>query len=165
LAPEAGIRSNFIVGFPGESDAEFQELIDFIAESRLDAIGVFPYSDEDGTEALTLEGKIPEALIQERYGAATSLAESVVNDQASARQGEEVVVLIESVEGDVVEGRAAHQGPEVDGSTYLSLESTEIRDFHVGQYIRAHVLGSDGADLIAQPLSLVEESLQREGLN
>lgn len=165
LAPEAGIRSNFIVGFPGESDEEFQELMDFIAESHLDAIGVFPYSDEDGTEALTLQGKIPEALIQERYGAATSLSESVVNDQASARHGEEVIVLIESIEGDVVEGRAAHQGPEVDGSTYLSLESSEIRDFQVGQYIRAHVLGSDGADLIAQPISQVEESLQGEVLN
>ncbi|MFM7463129.1 MAG: 30S ribosomal protein S12 methylthiotransferase RimO [Actinomycetota bacterium] len=153
LSPEAGIRSNFIVGFPGESEAEFDELIDFISQSRLDAIGVFPYSDEDGTEALGLPGKVAEDLIDERFQEASRIAEATVNQRAVERIGEEIVVLIEEVEGDLVEGRAAHQGPEVDGSTRISLRNLdELRDIKVGQYIKASVIATDGVDLIAEKI-------------
>lgn len=153
LAPESGIRSNFIVGFPGESEEEFAELVDFISKSRLDAIGVFPYSDEDGTEALTLPHKIDAEVIAERYREASSVAEATVNQRAQERIGEEVLVLIEEIDGDLVEGRAAHQGPEVDGSTYIS-KSDEVAtsSLRVGQYVGARVVDSDGADLIAEIL-------------
>jgi len=151
LSPEAGIRSNFIVGFPGETEGEFAELVDFISQSRLDAIGVFPYSDEDGTQALNLADKVSQDLIAERFQEASRVAEVTVNERAFERIGEEVLLLVEEVDGNIIEGRAAHQGPEVDGSTRISLfDSSAIQDFEIGQYISARVVKSDGADLIAE---------------
>jgi ribosomal protein S12 methylthiotransferase RimO len=151
LSPEAGIRSNFIVGFPGESEEEFSELLDFISVSRLDAIGVFPYSDEEGTEALNLSGKVPQDLIEERFQEASRVAEATVNARSLERIGEEMSVLIEEIDGDLVEGRAAHQGPEVDGSTRISrLTMDELKVIKVGQYIKAKVIETDGVDLIAE---------------
>ena len=148
LAPEAGIRSNFIVGFPGESDEEFTELTDFLSSCALDAIGIFPYSDEDGTEALGHQNKVDPDLIASRFEYATSLAEEIVSQRAEDRIGDEVEVLIEFIDGDTIEGRSGHQGPEVDGSTFI--QAGVDQSFHVGQYVRAKVVESAGADLIAR---------------
>jgi len=148
LAPEAGIRSNFIVGFPGESDEEFNELTKFLSSCALDAIGIFPYSDEDGTEALSHQNKVDPDLIASRFEYATSLAEEIVSQRAEDRIGDEVEVLIEFIDGDTIEGRSAHQGPEVDGSTFI--QAGPDQSFQVGQYVRAKVVESAGADLIAR---------------
>ena len=145
LSPEAGIRSNFIVGFPGETQADFDELADFISAAKLDAIGIFGYSDEDNTEALELADKVDEDVIRQRVESLSSLADEMVSLRASARIGESVRVLIEDKE--LQEGRAAHQGPEVDGTT--SFIGT---NFEVGQYIDAVIIDSMGADLVARPL-------------
>ena len=145
LSPEAGIRSNFIVGFPGETQADFDELADFISAAKLDAIGIFGYSDEDNTEALELADKVDEDVIRQRVESLSSLADEMVSLRASARIGENVRVLIEDRE--LQEGRAAHQGPEVDGTT--SFIGT---NFEVGQYIDAVIIDSMGADLVARPI-------------
>ena len=145
LSPEAGIRSNFIVGFPGETQEDFDELARFITEAKLDAVGIFGYSDEDNTEALNIDGKIDEEVIAQRVETLSSLADEMVSLRAQARIGETIRVLIEDAE--LQEGRAAHQGPEVDGST------TFIgTDFTAGQYVDAVVIDSMGADLVAKPL-------------
>ena len=145
LSPEAGIRSNFIVGFPGESEADYNELAEFIAAAKLDAIGIFGYSDEDNTEALDLTDKLEEDLIKERVENLSRLADEMVSMRAQARIGENVRVLVEDEE--LQEGRAAHQGPEVDGTTSFIGTS-----FKAGQYIDAVVIDSMGADLVAQVL-------------
>lgn len=145
LSPQAGIRSNFIVGFPGETQEDFDDLANFITLAKLDAIGIFGYSDEDNTEALDLTDKVADDVIRTRVESLSSLADEVVSLRASARIGESVRVLIEDEE--LQEGRAAHQGPEVDGTT--SFIGT---DFKVGQYIGAVVIESMGADLVARPL-------------
>ena len=145
LSPEAGIRSNFIVGFPGETQADFDDLADFISAAKLDAIGIFGYSDEDNTEALELADKVDEDVIRQRVESLSSLADEMVSLRASARIGESVRVLIEDKE--LQEGRAAHQGPEVDGTT-----SFIGSDFEVGQYIDAVIIDSMGADLVARPI-------------
>jgi ribosomal protein S12 methylthiotransferase RimO len=145
LSPEAGIRSNFIVGFPGETQADFDELADFISAAKLDAIGIFGYSDEDNTEALELADKVDEDVIRQRVESLSSLADEMVSLRASARIGENVRILIEDKE--LQEGRAAHQGPEVDGTT--SFIGT---NFEVGQYIDAVIIDSMGADLVARPI-------------
>ncbi len=145
LSPEAGIRSNFIVGFPGETEEDFNELATFITQAKLDAVGIFGYSDEDNTEALKLSDKIDEDVIAQRLESLSSLADEMVSLRAQARIGETVRVLIEDAQ--LQEGRAAHQGPEVDGST------TFIgTDFAVGQYVDAVVIESMGADLVAKAL-------------
>jgi ribosomal protein S12 methylthiotransferase RimO len=145
LSPEAGIRSNFIVGFPGETQADFDDLANFISAAKLDAIGIFGYSDEDNTEALDLSDKVDEDLIKSRVESLSSLADEMVSMRASARIGENVRVLIE--DSALQEGRAAHQGPEVDGTT-----SFIDTNFAVGQYIDAVIIDSMGADLVARPL-------------
>ena len=145
LSPAAGIRSNFIVGFPGETQSDFDDLANFISMAKLDAIGIFGYSDEDNTEALDLSDKVSEEVIRQRVESLSSLADEMVSLRASARIGENVRVLIE--DEDLQEGRAAHQGPEVDGST--SFIGT---DFKVGQYVDAVIIYSMGADLVASAI-------------
>jgi len=145
VSPEAGIRSNFIVGFPGETQADFDDLADFITKAKLDAVGVFGYSDEDNTEALNLSDKVDAEIIAQRVETLSSLADEMVSLRAQARIGENVRVLIEDEE--LQEGRAAHQGPEVDGTT--SFIGT---NYKVGQYVDAVVIDSMGADLVAKPL-------------
>ena len=109
LSPEAGIRSNFIVGFPGETQEDFDDLANFITQAKLDAVGVFGYSDEDNTEALDLADKVDADVIAQRVESLSSLADEMVSIRAQARIGETVRVLIEDEE--LQEGRAAHQGP------------------------------------------------------
>jgi tRNA A37 methylthiotransferase MiaB len=143
LDPEAGIRSNFIVGFPGETQEDFDGLAEFIANAQLDAIGIFGYSDEDNTEALSLANKLEPEVIAQRVESLSSLADEMVSERARMRIGQQVRVLIEDAE--LQEGRAAHQGPEVDGTT--SFLGT---NFKVGQYVDAVVIESIGADLVAE---------------
>jgi ribosomal protein S12 methylthiotransferase len=151
LAPEAGVRSNVIVGFPGETEDELQTLCDFLEAARMDVTGVFGYSDEDGTEAATFDGKLDDDEIRERTEHVQALVEELNAQRAEERIGETVVVLIESIEGDLVEGRAAHQGPEVDGTTSL----VGVGAPRIGDLVTAIVTGSDGVDLIAEPVGVL----------
>jgi MiaB/RimO family radical SAM methylthiotransferase len=149
LEPLAGARSNVIVGFPGETEADVEELETFLVAARLDAVGVFGYSDEDGTEAATYDAKLPEDVVRERVERITSLVEELTAQRAEDRIGETVEVLVEYVD-EQVEGRAAHQAPEVDGATALveggALDPATLR---VGDLVTATVIGTDGIDLVA----------------
>ncbi|MCC9309178.1 30S ribosomal protein S12 methylthiotransferase RimO [Kitasatospora sp. RB6PN24] len=145
-APQAGARSNFIVGFPGETEEDFAELERFITEAGLDAIGVFGYSDEDGTEAATFDGKLPEDVVADRLARLTRLAEELTAQRAEQRIGTEVEVLVESLEDGEVIGRAAHQAPETDGLTTLVGAEQAV----VGRFYRARVIASEGVDLVAE---------------
>ncbi len=147
--PSAGVRSNFIVGFPGETADDLRELELFLSEARLDAIGIFGYSDEDGTEAATFadEIKLDEAEIARRVDEFADIAEEVMAQRAADRVGETVEVLVEEPLGDGrYEGRAAHQAPDVDGSTTLLAD----RPLAPGDLVTARVVESAGADLVAQ---------------
>ncbi|WP_127480840.1 30S ribosomal protein S12 methylthiotransferase RimO [Nocardioides pantholopis] len=149
LAPRAGVRSNVIVGFPGETEEELQTLCDFLVAARMDVTGVFGYSDEDGTEAATHGGKLDEDEVRARTEHVTALVEELNAQRAEERLGETVEVLVESVEDGEIAGRAAHQGPEVDGTTYLTgLEATG--GAAVGDLVSAVVVATDGVDLIAE---------------
>ncbi|MFI8190267.1 30S ribosomal protein S12 methylthiotransferase RimO [Streptomyces sp. NPDC085946] len=148
-APQAGVRSNFIVGFPGESEADLAELERFLNHARLDAIGVFGYSDEEGTEAAGYDGKLDEDVVAERLARVSRLAEELVSQRAEERVGETVHVLVESVDDeDGVYGRAAHQAPETDGQVLL----TSGEGLSVGRMVEAKVVGTEGVDLVAEPL-------------
>jgi len=156
-SPHAGARSNFIVGFPGETEEDLEILCDFLSAARLDAIGVFGYSDEDGTEAEGFPDKHDEDEIADRLAHVTALAEELTAQRAEERIGELVTVLVETVEDGpdgYVEGRAAHQGPEVDGSTVLEGLTGPVA---VGDMIQAVVVGSEGVDLLARQVTGAEE--------
>jgi MiaB/RimO family radical SAM methylthiotransferase len=148
-APLAGVRSNFIVGFPGETEADFETLCDFVTEARLDAVGVFGYSDEDGTEAASYDAKLADDAIAERVEHLTALAEELTAQRAEERVGERVEVLLETLEADTAEGRAACQGPDVDGSTTMTAVPPGAQ---VGDMIEAVVVATEGVDLVASPV-------------
>ncbi|HEX6446156.1 MAG TPA: 30S ribosomal protein S12 methylthiotransferase RimO [Streptosporangiales bacterium] len=145
-APHAGARTNVIVGFPGETERDLELLEEFLTAARLDAIGVFGYSDEDGTEAADHDAKVPEELVAERVERVASLVEELVAQRAEERVGEGVEVLVESVDEDEAEGCAVHQGPDVDGTTTVRLDGRPVA---VGDVVSARVVGSSGVDLVA----------------
>ncbi len=157
LVPTAGARSNVIVGFPGETEADLAELERFLTLARLDVVGVFGYSDEDGTEAATYPDKVDPAEVADRVDRVGRLVEELTAQRADERIGETVEVLVESVEsvelGGAAEGRADHQGPEVDGSTTLA-PSRHAGDapWRVGELVRALVVATEGVDLVAEAL-------------
>lgn len=170
LAPGAGVRSNVIVGFPGETRADVAELERFLVEAGLDAVGVFPYSDEEGTEAAGLPGKVPSATVRRRWQRVSSLVEELTAQRAADRVGSLVEVLVETVAGGPdgadppalptrspgpdpggepgAEGRAAHQGPDSDGSCRLPPGPWRPGDLVVGR-----VTGSEGVDLVVEPVA------------
>ena len=156
LAPEAGIRSNVIVGFPGETEDDLAELEAFLEGARLDAVGVFGYSDEDGTEAAGYDGKLPAEEIAARVERITALTQELMAQRAEDRVGTEVTVLIEAAEDEDFEctGRAAHQAPEVDGECVVERGS----GLAVGDMVRAVVVGTEGADLTVAPREAVPRS-------
>ncbi|TQS44822.1 30S ribosomal protein S12 methylthiotransferase RimO [Cryptosporangium phraense] len=159
LAPEAGVRSNFIVGFPGETKADVAELARFLTEGRLDVVGVFGYSDEDGTEAATLPDKIRRDTIDRRFDRISRLAEELTAQRAEERIGTTVEVLVEAVADDgTAEGRAEHQAPEVDGSVTLRGDCPVLGRLAVGDLVRARVTGSLGVDLDADVLAVVDRA-------
>jgi ribosomal protein S12 methylthiotransferase RimO len=146
-APLAGVRSNVIVGFPGETEDDVAELEEFLTAARLDVVGVFGYSDEDGTEAEGYDGKLPDEVVTERVGRLSDLVEQLTAQRAEERLGERVEVLVESLdEPGVAEGRAAHQGPDVDGVVRLPADG-----LRVGELVSAVVVATDGVDLLAEP--------------
>jgi ribosomal protein S12 methylthiotransferase len=146
LVPDAGARSNVIVGFPGESEADVAELERFLTDARLDVVGVFGYSDEEGTDAANFEDKLAADVIAARVERITALAEELMSQRAEDRIGTRVEVLVEEAGAEPV-GRAAHQGPEVDGTTRLL---GTIEDVRRGQFVTAVVSDAEGVDLVGR---------------
>jgi len=155
-APEAGIRSNVIVGFPGETEEDLAELEAFLVGARLDAVGVFGYSDEDGTEAASYPDKLPADVVTARVSRICALVEELMAQRAEDRVGTEVEVLVEAAEDEDLDctGRAAHQAPEVDGECVFERGS----GLAVGDLVRAVVIGAEGTDLVVSARELLPRS-------
>ncbi|MBD3785227.1 MAG: MiaB/RimO family radical SAM methylthiotransferase, partial [Micrococcales bacterium] len=151
--PLAGARSNVIVGFPGETEADVAELERFLTEARLDVVGVFGYSDEDGTEGERLDGHLPEQVVAERVERVSALVEELTAQRALERVGEAVTVLVEEHDDDepgLVVGRADHQGPDVDGVCHVRLGPQAVPPA-VGTFLEGVVVGAEGVDLLVEP--------------
>src|SRR3954469_24478330 len=147
LAPGAGFRTNVILGFPGETEDDVAELERFLVEGRLDAVGVFGYSDEEGTEAVGLPGKLDQDEIDARVRRITDLVEELTAQRAEERIGERVeVLLLEDLGDGEWTGSAAHQDPDSDGTTTVT---GVPEDVVAGTIVTAEVVGSDGVDLVA----------------
>jgi ribosomal protein S12 methylthiotransferase len=152
LDPQAGIRSNVIVGFPGETDDDLQILIDFLTQAELDAVGVFGYSDEEGTEAFTFEDKLPTDVINERVNRIQQLVDSLMVQRAEDRIGHFGEVLIEMHDDDedlgpIAVGRAAHQNPD-DAATMIADPDGILA---VGSLVPVRFDSVRGFDLLATP--------------
>ena len=138
--PRAGVRTNVIVGCPGETEEDLDELAAFLEAARLDAVGVFGYSDEEGTEATALDGHLPEEEVERRTARIAQLVDELMLERAQERIGEEVELLVE----EPGLARAAHQGPD-DAATLIDAS------YAVGEVVRTTVVDVDGFDLVAGP--------------
>ena len=163
LAPEAGARSNFIVGFPGETRADLDELVRFLTEARLDAIGVFDYSDEDGTEAAGMTGKVRPDTVKRRYDRITALADELCAQRAEDRLGSTVDVLVDSVSRPTTPRAASSRvAPRTRPRRWTARPRWSGRDLAVlrpGDLVRAKVTGTEGVDLIAEPIEMISAAV------
>ncbi len=143
-APRAGIRSNVIVGFPGETDDDCAELERFLVGAELDVVGVFGYSNEDGTEAENHPDQRSPGEIADRTEHFVGLSEQLMGARAEDRVGEQVRVLVEEIDQSQPIGRAEHQGPEVDGSVAIQQSAATV-----ASWVDATVVATEGVDLVA----------------
>jgi ribosomal protein S12 methylthiotransferase RimO len=145
-SPSATLRSSFIVGFPGETDDEVEELAEFLDDVRLDWAGFFPYSAEDGTPAAELEGRISRDEIEERLRYLNGLQEDITSEINADRVGQTVRMLVDQVEDDLPVGRTEWQAPEIDGVIVVDRGTP-------GEWIDARVTASIGTDLEAEAVA------------
>ena len=149
--PGVAIRSTFIVGYPGETDDEFNTLKNFLQEQRLDKVGVFVYSAEEDTPAFNLPDQIPEEIAQERYHELMSIQSLISQEVNESLRGKELDVLIEERDAEVpevVEGRSYREAPEVDGQVYIENDTCS----KPGDFVRVRVLDGFVYDLAAEKI-------------
>jgi len=142
--PGLTLRTTFIVGFPGESDADFEALCAFAREVRFDRAGVFRYSDEEGTAAFELPGRVPRRIARERQRALVGILREIQTEKQRELVGREVALLIDAGGRDRARGRMPSQAPEIDGEVLLKGAA------RTGEMLRAHITGVRGADLEAE---------------
>ncbi|MGV8845387.1 30S ribosomal protein S12 methylthiotransferase RimO [Tessaracoccus sp.] len=145
-APDAGIRSNVIAGFPGETEEDVEILRQFIIDANLDVLGVFAYSDEDGTEGETMAGHLDADEIEERRAMLADVAIEMCESRAAERIGDTAVVLVEDISDGVAVARGPHQGPETDG--VVTIEDTSLT---IGALVPVTYVDSIGIDLVGEP--------------
>jgi ribosomal protein S12 methylthiotransferase len=138
------LRTTFIVGFPGETDADFNELCEFVRESRFDRMGVFRYSDEEGTAAVAYPDKVPRSVARARHRELTRIGREIMAEKLAALVGTEATVLVDSDVPGKAHGRLPSQAPEIDGVVFLAGEARR------GELVRARITGVHGADLEAE---------------
>jgi len=145
VCPDITIRSTFITGFPGETDEDFEMLLDFLEEAQLDRVGCFAYSAVDGAAANNLADPVPESLKQERLARFMEVQERISSAKLQAKIGRIETVLFDSVEGNEAIGRTMADAPEIDGVVYLS----GADGLMPGDMVEAQIVSADGHDLWA----------------
>ena len=147
ICPDLTIRSTFITGFPGETEAEFEELLAFIKEARLDRVGCFPYSPVEGAAANALPGAVPEEVREERRRRLMEVQEDISAELLAAKIGKEIVVMVDEVDDEGIVARSSADAPEIDGLVYIDGEY----DAMPGDFVRVRVVDADEHDLYAEP--------------
>ena len=155
VCPELVIRSTFIAGFPGETEAEFEHLLDFVREARIDRAGCFAYSPVEGAAANDIPGMLPEAVREERRARFMAVAEEVSTAKLQSRIGATMQVLVDAApamgrKGGV--GRTYADAPEIDGTVKLLPPEKISKTLKVGEFTRARIVGTQGHDLVGVPI-------------
>ena len=146
ICPEITIRSTFITGFPGETEAEFEELLEFIEEARLDRVGCFAYSPVEGAAANRLPGALPDEVRDERRRRLMDVQEDISAELLAAKIGREIEVLVDAVDEEGTIARSAADAPEIDGLVFIN----EFFDAEPGDFLRVQVVDADEHDLYAE---------------
>jgi ribosomal protein S12 methylthiotransferase len=155
MCPQIVVRSTFIAGFPGETEEEFDHLLDFMREAKIDRAGCFAYSPVEGATANQIPGMLPQALRQERTARFMQVAEEVSVKKLTQRVGDTLQVLIDSAPGNGRKGgvgRSYAEAPEIDGVVRLLPSEKISKVLKVGEFTRAKVVSTQGHDLIASPI-------------
>jgi ribosomal protein S12 methylthiotransferase len=140
LSPEAGLRSSFILGYPGETEEDHDALLGFLEEAQLDWAGFFTFSEEPGTYAADLDGGVPAGLALERLRECSELQDRITAERRSALVGETMTVLVDGPGA----GRSHREAPEIDGIVHLT------EDLPAGSFVEVVATGSAGPDLWAE---------------
>jgi ribosomal protein S12 methylthiotransferase len=156
--PDLTLRTTFIVGFPGESEADFEELLGFVRDVGFDRLGVFRYSDEDGTTASEYGEKVPVAVARERYRRLTELQSGIMAGKLGALVGQDRDVLVDEVDAVGARGRLSSQAPEIDGGVLLK---GTVRP---GDLVRARITGVRDVDLEAELVGVVDSGVELSAL-
>ncbi|MBI2305690.1 MAG: 30S ribosomal protein S12 methylthiotransferase RimO [Rhodocyclales bacterium] len=146
ICPEITIRSTFIAGFPGETEAEFEELLGFLEEAKLDRVGCFAYSPVDGAVANTLADPVPQEIREERQRQLMELQEDISAELMAAKIGREIEVLVDEVDDEGAIARSKADAPEIDGLVYLD----GVFDVEPGDFLTVRVVDTDAHDLYAE---------------
>ncbi|MBV6449221.1 30S ribosomal protein S12 methylthiotransferase RimO [Nitrosomonas sp.] len=145
ICPDITLRSTFIVGFPGETEAEFEELLDFLQEAQLDRVGCFAYSAVEGAAANQLPDAVPEEIKEDRRARFMQLQEEISRQRLVAKVGKTMTVMVDQVTDDDVIARSSADAPEIDGLVYVE-DAGEVQP---GDFIEVEITGSDTHDLFA----------------
>ena len=145
--PGIAFRTTFIVGFPGETEEQFEELCDFIREMKFERAGVFAYSPEEGTPAYEMEDDVPEEIKQQRVDDIMAIQQNISLETNEKRVGTVEKVLIDRIEGDYYVGRTQYDSPEVDDEILISLDDA---DLEIGTFVNAKIVKADYFDLYAE---------------
>jgi len=155
ICPELVVRSTFIAGFPGETEAEFQHLLDFVAEAGIDRAGCFAYSPVQGAAANALADPVPQVVREERQARFMAVAEAVSVERLKRRVGATMQVLVDHAPGLGKKGgvgRSYADAPEIDGVVRLLPPQKISKTMKVGEFTSARIVGTEGHDLVAQPI-------------
>ncbi len=144
--PGLTLRTTFIVGFPGEMEEDFEELCEFVREAHFDRLGVFRYSDEEGTAAFEYPNKVPRKVARERYRTLTAIQSQILREKLESEIGTLQPVLVDSAGHGLARGRLRSQAPEIDGEVFLK------GDVRCGDLVQARILGTRGCDLEAEAI-------------
>ena len=145
ICPDITIRSTFIVGFPGETDDDFEQLLDFIDEVELDRVGAFAYSPVDGAKANALPDPVPEEVKQERLARFMELQAEISTEKLERKVGSVRKVLIDAIDGELAIGRSMADAPEIDG--LVQIQDGAEHGLKPGQFVDVRIMGSDEHDL------------------
>jgi ribosomal protein S12 methylthiotransferase len=149
MCPDLTIRSTFIAGFPGETDAEFEYLLDFLKEAEIDRLGCFAYSPVEGATANLLDNPVPEEVREERRGRVMQLQEEISKKRLQAKIGKTLRVLIDEVDRSGGIGRSSADAPEIDGVVYVKPPFEPHKKLVVGEFVDVVVTAADAHDLWA----------------
>lgn len=146
ICPDITIRSTFIAGFPGETEQEFEELLDFLGEARLDRVGCFAYSPVDGASANDLPGALPEEVREERRQRLMEFQEDISTQRLEEKIDREMLVLVDEVDEDGAVARSEGDAPDIDGLVHI----LDGQDLEVGDFVRVRITDCDVHDLYAE---------------
>jgi ribosomal protein S12 methylthiotransferase len=154
ICPDLVLRSTFIVGFPGETEDEFQTLLDFIAEAGLDRVGCFAYSPVEGAAANQLPGQLPDAVREERRARFMAVAEAVSTRKLQRRVGQVMQILLDHASRDGATGRSYADAPEIDGKVHVLSPAKPSHKLRLaqsaGQFVRVRIVRTQGHDLVGE---------------